>query len=229
MTQNRAVLLVAAAVALVLVIGGYVMFAGNGSPAATSGAQNASEAGDTGGNPELAHQGPMGDLPIGSPDAPVTMIEYASLTCSHCASFHVNKLPKLMTDYVETGKLRIILREFPFDSVATAGFMLARCAGPERRNKFVDVLFETQAQWAFSQDPTAELEKIAKQGGFSSESFQECLKNAEVLAHVRDVQTHAYDTLEVRSTPTFFINGERLEGDAPYEDFKAAIERHLPK
>lgn len=161
---------------------------------------------------ELAKAGPLGDVVVGSPDAKVTVIEYASLTCSHCATFHANTWPTIKSKYVDTGKVKFILREFPLDPLATAGFMLARCAGNDRYTALTDLLFEKQRQWAYVDRPLDALFAMVKQAGFTQESAEACLKRQDMYDAVNAVKNHGADKLGVNSTPTFFINGQRRSG-----------------
>src|SRR5690606_28511649 len=130
---------------------------------------------------------------------PITVIEYASLTCSHCAEFDKDTLPLLKTNYIDTGKVRYILREFPYDEFATSAFMLSRCAGEERYFGFVDILFKKQAEWAFTENPIEGLLAIAKQGGFSEGSFDACMNNRQIFQHISDVATKAKKEFKVKS------------------------------
>lgn len=218
MNQNKAIIAGAAAI-LVLVLGvlAYLFLGSNGDAGG----------GDTALERELAVAGPLGDMAKGNPDAPVTVIEYASLTCGHCANFAVNTLPHLVENYVETGQVYYILREFPYDPIATAGFMLARCAGSDRYFGFADTLFERQAQWAFTQTPIEDLKAIARQGGFSEERFDQCMKDEAIFNHVKEVATRARDKFGVNSTPTFFVNGERVEGALPWNEFEPIVKKAL--
>ena len=115
---------------------------------------------------ELMKPGPLGEAVQGKPDAPITLIEYASMTCSHCANFDTQVYPTLRSKYIDPGKVRYILREFPLDRLAAAGFMLARCAGDDKYFAMVDVLFKMQGQWAFVQDPLPALLAIASRLDF---------------------------------------------------------------
>ena len=161
---------------------------------------------------ELAKPGPDGDVALGSDSAPVTIIEYASMTCPHCAHFSETTFPELKKRYIDTGKVRYVMREFPLDALAAAGFMLARCAGPDKYETVVETLFAKQADWV-TQKPIEPLKAIAKQFGFTEESFDTCLANQKVLDDIQAVRDHAVNKLGVNSTPTFFINGKRLVGD----------------
>ncbi len=169
---------------------------------------------------DLARQGPLGDVVIGKADAKVTVIEYASLTCSHCAAFHERTWPTLKTKYVDTGKVRFVLREFPLDPLATAGFMLARCAGSERFYPLTDLLFEKQRQWAFVERPVDALFTMVKQAGFTQESAEACLKRQDIYDAVNNVKNHGAERLGVNSTPTFFINGQKRTGALTVAEFE---------
>lgn len=168
---------------------------------------------------ELAVPGPLGDIEIGNKNAKVTVIEYASLTCSHCATFHDKTWPALKQKWIDTGKVRFILREFPLDPLATAAFMLARCGGNDKYYPMVDLLFSQQKNWAFSNKPVEALLSLAKQAGFSQESFEACLKNQQIYDAVNAVRDRAAQKLGVSSTPTFFINGQVQRGAMTVEEF----------
>jgi protein-disulfide isomerase len=123
---------------------------------------------------ELMKPGPLGDKSLGNEKAPVTVIEYASMTCSHCANFHATVYPVMKSKYIDTGKVRFIFREFPLDAIATAAFMLARCAPGDKYFPMIDVLFEQQKNWAFTKENAKGLLAIAKQAGFTEKSFEAC-------------------------------------------------------
>lgn len=160
---------------------------------------------------ELAKPGAVPDLALGKEDAPVTIYEYASMTCSHCANFHTKVLPGLKTKYIDTGKVRLVLREFPLDNLAAAGSMLARCAGGEKTYALIATLFEKQSDWAFVQgNPVPAMFKIAESQGFTKETFDKCLTDQKLLDGITSVRDHANKTLGVRSTPTFFVNGKKM-------------------
>ena len=175
---------------------------------------------------DLAHAGPGGDIMIGSDKAPVTVIEYASMTCPHCAHFEETTLPELKKRYIDTGKVRYVMREFPLDALAAAGFMLARCAGPDKYKSVVETLFAKQPDWV-TQKPIPPLMAIAKQFGFTEDSFNACLANQKVLDDIQAVRDHAVNKLAVNSTPTFFINGKRLVGDLSIEAMAKEIDPYL--
>jgi protein-disulfide isomerase len=175
---------------------------------------------------ELAKAGPHGDVVLGSEKAPVTIIEYASMTCPHCAHFSETTFPALQKRYIDTGKVRFIFREFPLDALAAAGFMLARCAGTDKFIPVVGTLFAKQREWMVEK-PIEPLRIIAKQFGFTQQTFDECLANQKVLDGIQDVRDRAAEKLGVSSTPTFFVNGKRLTGDQSIEALAKEIEPYL--
>ncbi len=175
---------------------------------------------------ELMQPGPLGDMSIGSDTAPVTIIEYASMTCPHCAAFHKTTYPEFKKKYIDTGKVRFIFREFPLDQLAAAAFMLARCGGKERYFPLIETLFEQQNDWVV-QRPLAPLMAISKQAGISEQSFNECLKNQQVLDGIEEVRQRASQKLNVQSTPTFFINGKLFRGAVTMAEFDKEIAPYL--
>ena len=175
---------------------------------------------------ELAKVGPDGDVVLGSDKAPVTIIEYASMTCPHCAHFSTATFPELQKRYIDTGKVRFIFREFPLDALAAAGFMLARCAGKDKFMPIVETLFAKQSEWMVEK-PVPALRDIAKQFGFTQQSFDECLANQKVLDGIQDVRDRAAEKLGVNSTPTFFVNGKKLMGDQSMDSLTKEISPYL--
>lgn len=196
-----------------LAVGAAVLLPKLGLPAF---AQNADTA-------ALMQPGPLGDVWLGPADAKVTIIEYASMTCSHCAAFHRTTWPTLKERYIDTGKVRFTLREFPLDPLATAAFMLARCEGDAKYYPVTDLLFDQQPAWAFQQKPVDALEQMLRQAGYSKEKFEACLKDEKLYAGVNAVKSRGLDTLKVDSTPTFFINGERYKGEMTIEGMEKVI------
>jgi protein-disulfide isomerase len=186
---------------------------------------------------ELMKPGPLGEMVLGDDKAPVTIIEYASMTCPHCANFHATTYPELKKRYIDTGKVRFIFREFPLDQLAAAGFMLARCSAQDvkaavpglditkvaaqRYYAMIETLFAQQKDWVV-QRPLQPLLNIAKQAGFSEQSFNECLKNQTVLDGIKEVGDRG-GKLGVNSTPTFFINGKKFSGSLTIDDLDKAI------
>jgi protein-disulfide isomerase len=167
---------------------------------------------------ELTKPGPLPELTLGKSDAPIAVVEYASLTCSHCADFHKNVFPQLKEKYIDTGKVYFIMREYPRDNLDVAAYMLARCAGGERTLPLISALFAKQEEWAFVRGD-AELRKFAKQAGFTQESYERCLTNQKLMEDVIAIGRRALDSYGVNATPTFFVNGKKLNG-VGFEDFE---------
>ena len=167
---------------------------------------------------------PLPDIVQGSPSAPNTIIEYASMTCSHCAAFHDNVWPELKTKYLDSGRARFILREFPLDPLATAAFMLARCAGADKRNALVDILYTQQKAWAFVDKPIEPLLALVKQVGLSQTDFETCLRNQDLYEQVNQSRDRAAEAFNIDSTPTFFVNGRKVTGEATISDFDRAMD-----
>lgn len=174
---------------------------------------------------ELMKPGTLPDVILGKADAPVTIVEYASLTCSHCANFHNTVFPSIKSKYIDTGKVRFVLREFPLDNLAAAAAMLARCAGGDATPAMISVLFKTQEKWAFVRGSAVpELFKLAQQAGFTQEKFDTCLNDKKTLELIVAARDKAGKEFGVNSTPTFFINGKRLKGRSDViETFDQAI------
>jgi protein-disulfide isomerase len=172
---------------------------------------------------ELMQPGPLGEQVLGDDKAPVTIIEYASMTCPHCAHFALTTFPQIKEKYVDTGKVRFILREFPFDPVASGAFMLARCAGKDKYFAVVDLLFRTQTTWAVEK-PLQPMLATVKQAGFTEDSFKACLANQKVLDGIEWVRNRAADKFKVQSTPTFFINGQMSVGALSFEEMEKLIQ-----
>ena len=175
---------------------------------------------------DLAPAGPLGDQAMGAENAPVTIIEYASMTCPHCAQFQARTFPKLKERYIDTGKVRFIFREFPLDPLAAGAFMLARCADKDKYFAIIDLLFGTQRDWVVP-NPLQPLLNVAKQAGYTEETFNSCLKNQQVLDGIQNVRDRAAKVLNVESTPTFFVNGKRVLGDVSIEDLEKEMKPYL--
>lgn len=167
------------------------------------------------------------DITMGAEDAPLTIFEYASFTCGHCAAFHDESWPKLKADYIDTGKVRFIFREFPLDPVAAGAFMLARCAPADKYFEIVDIMFEQQRTWAFTDNPYQSMLDFSKQIGFTKESFEECLGNQGLLDAIDAVKNRGANEFGVNSTPTFFINGEKHSGALSIEEMGKLIDANL--
>jgi protein-disulfide isomerase len=165
------------------------------------------------------------DMALGPADAAVTITEYASMTCPHCAAFNADVFPKIKAEYIDTGKVRYIFREFPLDIKAAAGSMLSRCIANGDAPKYfavTDLLFRQQNDWVMK-NTTETLTRIGKQAGLSAEQVEACLKDQALLDKIAADQKYASEVLKVDSTPTFFINGEKLKGDTPIEKFEEKI------
>ena len=172
---------------------------------------------------ELKLAGPLGDVFLGKDDAKVTIIEYASMTCPHCARFHTTTFPVLKEKYIDTGKVRFTLREFPFDPLAVAAFMLARCNGNDKYYPMVDLLFAQQKSWVGTPNPSESLLATVRQAGFTQESFEACLKNQAIYDAVNSVRDRAEKVFGVDSTPTFFINGQKQSGALSIEELDKVL------
>ena len=164
-----------------------------------------------------------GDRVLGKADAPITIIEYASLTCPHCAHFEVDVLPKLKAKWIDTGKAKLVLRDFPLDEPALRAAMVARCAPPERFYPLVDTFFAQQEQWATTRDYRAALEKLAKLGGISNKEFAACISDKKLEDQVAQSRLTAAQQLGVDATPTFFVNGKKFDGAPTIEAFDKAL------
>jgi protein-disulfide isomerase len=172
---------------------------------------------------ELMQPGPLPELIFGRLDAPITLVEYASMTCPFCAAFHNNVLPTLRQKYISTGKLRLVLREFPLDNLAAAASMLGRCAGEGKTFALVAVLYLRQNEWAFVPKPLPELYRLATLADFTRESFNECLRDQKLLDNIAAIRARGSSAFGVAQTPTFFVNGKRLNRGATLEDFEKAF------
>ena len=169
-----------------------------------------------------AAQPAIGDMTMGNPDAPVTVIEYASMTCPHCANFHRDNLPRLKAEFIDTGQVLLVFRDFPLDQLAVIGAVLARCAGPERYFPFVDALFRQQEAWARSDDPLQALSQIGQLGGVNRAAFDACLENEQLVDAVVNSRLQAEQQYGVGNTPTFIVNGVLVENQ-PWDDFAAIL------
>lgn len=165
------------------------------------------------------------DRILGKADAPITIIEYASFTCPHCADFDANTLPKLKTDWIDTGKARLVFRDFPLDGAAVRAAMLARCAPPDQFYAFVDALFHNQTTWAAGGKVEVALGKLAKLSGMSDDQFAACMKDEALQKRVLDSRLEGEQQFKVESTPTFLINGTQVVGAQPYAEFERVLSK----
>jgi len=168
------------------------------------------------------------DRIMGGANAPVRLVEYASMTCNHCADFHKQTLPQLKKDYIDTGKVQYILRDMPWDNMALAASKLARCAAPENYYLVVDAIMASQGKWITAKDPLAELKLLARMGGgLKDDQMDACLKDPDLHQRLIAGQRLAQDALGVKSTPTFFVGADMVEGAQTYDTFKTVIEKNL--
>ncbi len=167
------------------------------------------------------------DMVIGDSKAKVTVIEYASMTCQHCADFHKNTYHELKEKYIDTGKIRFVFRAFPLDEPALRASMLAYCSGEERFYKFIDVLFTTQSNWSLSKNYKEILANIAKLGGMTGEEFDKCMADSAIEKRIMQGKFDASTALSIRSTPSFFINGNLYKGAHGFEYFSKVIDEAL--
>ena len=168
------------------------------------------------------------DMALGPAKAPVTITEYASMSCPHCAAFEENVFPMLRSKYIDTGKVRFVFREFPIDIKAAAASMLARCIANDDAGKFfgaIDTLFKQQDRLMTDTKDTLKL--IGKQAGLSEQAVETCAKDQTLLDKLSADQKFAYEVLKVDATPTFFINGERLKGAMSFEELDEKIKSLL--
>ena len=179
--------------------------------------------------------GALPEMALGPEDAKVQIVEYMSMTCPHCANFHNKTFDEIKKKYVDSGKVRFIIREFPFDPRAAAAFMLARC-NPQKPEELgsalqyfpmVSMLFKQQETWAAAQDGRAALMQMAKMAGYTQQSFEACLTNQKLLDDVNSVRERGAKDFGVNSTPTFLINGKRYSGDMTVETMSALIDSFL--
>jgi len=177
---------------------------------------------------ELLVPPPLGDRTLGKDDAPVTIVEYASMTCPHCAHFHESTYPELKKRYIDTGKVRFIFREFPLDPLAAGASMLARCADKDEFYPLIETLFQQQTKCAVEK-PIPQLMAIAKQAGIGEQTFNSCLSDQKMLDAIQAEQKRATDKFGVNSTPTLFINGKKQIGGMSIDDLAKVIDPLLPK
>ncbi len=169
----------------------------------------------------------LADRSLGAEDAPVTIIEYSSLTCGHCANFHHLTLPRIKEQYIETGKVRLIFRDFPLDTAALAASMLTRCVPEEDYFPFLETLFREQDSWMTAENIRGALVGLANDAGLSDADVAACLTNGQLLSGVRERAIAARDEFNINSTPSFLIEGELVSGALPFEHFQEIIERAL--
>jgi len=167
----------------------------------------------------------MEDRVVGKPDAPITIYEFASLTCVHCATFHKDTLPKLKENWLDTGKAKLVFRDFPLDGLALRAAMMARCLPQERYFPVLDILFKNQDNWTRARDPLAALSGIGRLSGLSQEAFDACMKNEELQKAVLARAFEGQQQYRIEATPSFVINGELFRGAASYEELDRVLKK----
>lgn len=221
--MKRSVLFAIAIVALIAVgAGGY--YASQGEPEAGAGQTAESAPGAQVDVATLLQPGPLPEQVLGEATAPVTVVEYASLSCSHCQEFHEKTFPEVKQRLIDTGKVRFVFRDFPLDQFALAGAMIARCAGDGKYFPIVDAFFAQQDSLLGAQDPLAWLQNFGKQVGFTQEQLEACLSNRELEDNLLAARETASGKFGVNSTPTFFFNGKVRRGALTIEDFEKEVE-----
>ena len=173
--------------------------------------------------------GALVEMALGSADAPLTITEHSSLTCGHCASFHAETLPKIKKAYIDTGKVRLVFRDFPLGKLALIASMLPHCAGPDRYFGFLEVLFRSQRTWAGSNNPLLELTRMARMGGMSEETVNACLNNQALFESIQKRAAEDGEKFDIESTPSFVIDGKTISGNLPFEEFQKVIDAALEK
>jgi protein-disulfide isomerase len=225
--QNRPMLMLGA-VALALAVAAGVYYVRGGFDHATGPVAEKDKTDPS--SAALLAPGPLPEMTLGKEDAPNVIVEYASMTCPHCAQFQTQVFPQVKTKYIDTGKVRYIFREFPLDGLAVAASMLARCSG-DKYFPMIDALFQTQPTWVVpGADGKDKLFQVARQAGISREEFDKCLADKDLFNKIVEVRKRGNEEFQVDSTPSFFVNGKRVKGEHNIEDFDLALgEKPTPK
>jgi len=180
------------------------------------------------GNAEIAPlKEATAEMVVGDPAAKVTLIEYASLGCPHCANFHKDTYPKIKKDYIDTGKLKLIYRDFPLGTPALAASMISRCAGPARYFGMVEIFYRGQVQWSKADKPIDALKSVARFGGMSGSDVDACLQSQDLLNFIQKMAREGQKEYGINSTPSFVLGGKTIPGALPFEDFKKLIDAEL--
>lgn len=170
---------------------------------------------------------PLGDRVLGKADAPVVLIEYASATCPHCAEFHETLLPQIKAEYVDTGKVKFIFREFPLDNNALAVFMLVRCLPEDKFFATTDIIFKRQQLWAKAPNPGVEVTKIMTEMGMDKATFEACLKKEDLAKTLVEYSKKSAQDFGIKGTPALFVNGEYVDGHKDMTDVKKALDNAI--
>jgi len=187
--------------------------------------------GGLGGSPALAGNASLkealGEKVMGERDAPVTIYEYSSLSCPHCKAFHKDTLPRIKKEFIDTGKVKLVYRDFPLGSLALAGSMLARCAGDARFFGMIEALFRSQKTWIRSDTPLDELQRIVRFGGLTPDDVETCLDNEALMKGIQARAKEDGAKYKINSTPTFVVEGKVIRGNLEFKDFREVIEKAL--
>ena len=169
------------------------------------------------------------DFVIGKIDAPITIIEYASMSCSHCASFHNNTLPDLKEEYIDTGKVKFVFRDFPYNFPALLGSMVMRCTPNDVRYDYMNALYKLQNQWVLEENAktTQELYKIMQSGGMKKEDFEACINNTDLENQIIQEIIDAQEEFQIKNTPSFLVNGNLVAGNKSIKEFRQIIDKIL--
>ena len=169
------------------------------------------------------------DFVIGNIDAPITIIEYASMSCSHCASFHNDTLPDLKKEYIDTGKVKFVFRDFPYNFPALLGSMMMRCTPNEVRYDYMNALYKLQNQWVLEENDktTQELYKIMQSGGMKKEDFEACINNTDLENKIIQEIIDAQEEFQIKNTPSFLVNGNLVAGNKSIKEFRQIIDKIL--
>lgn len=213
------------ALTIIAAIGITVTMTGTTTAATTATAPTTSAAKSVAGVPSLEKV--MAPRVLGDPKAPVTITEFASLTCSHCADFHTKVMPELQKQAIDTGKAKLVFRDFPLDGIALRASALARCLPHERYFPFIKILFERQKTWAVEKDPTAALVKLATLAGLSPDVAQACMTDMKILEAIANDRGEAGEKYKIQATPTFIFNDDaaKISGAKPLTEYLQTIER----
>ena len=171
----------------------------------------------------------MKEMVLGNQEAKITVIEYASLGCPHCAQFHSGTYQDVKKNYIDTGKIKFIFRDFPLGTPALAASMISRCSGSAKYFGMIDIFFQGQKQWSQAENPMTALKKIARFGGMSATDVDDCLQNQELLDYIQNTARDGGEKHKINSTPSFVIDGETHSGGLPYADFKKLLDKALNK
>ena len=178
--------------------------------------------------PQMSER-PFREFVLGNPNAKVTVIEYASLTCPHCANFHATTYPQLKKAYIDTGKIRFAYRDFPLDGMAMAAALISRCVDPAKGYKLVEALFTNQRTWVSAPFPLEPLHKHSEEAGIPKAEVDKCLADRDLLKSMREEQDRAEQKYEIQATPSFIIGDEGLAGEQTFDEMALVIERQLAK